>query len=410
MELALLKALLSHEFYQNHKTVVRQEIFSDEANKIKRCLDKAHDEYERDLTESELEAVFYTSHPTLTTAQRSSYQKMFNEMRSENAIGEDMASNILRDLWRRAIADDLASHAMDMINGRVTSMMPLREMIETYEEDFMPSVRVVCENIDLDYIREQTELNFRWRINIPTLAELWPGVNDGQLIVGAARTNVGKTSAIAYLVSGPDGFVDQGARVLVLVNEEKASRIVSRNYCAATSLSIKEVFDESNSRYVQERVGKDSQWRNNFNIVDATGWDIDRMEAAIKNIKPDIVIADMADKFTMGGSYSAAHEALKALYIRFRIIGKQYGCAIFGMSQMSAEAEGRVMVNSSMLEGSKTGKAAEADLLFCLTMNPMVEGAQDDNERHWVIVKNKLTGRHGMVHTMLDPNTATFSV
>ena len=116
--------------------------FSDEANKIKRCLDKAHDEYERDLTESELEAVFYTSHPTLTTAQRSSYQKMFNEMRSENAIGPDMASNILRDLWRRAIADDLASHAMDMINGRVTSMMPLREMIEQYEEDFMPSVRV----------------------------------------------------------------------------------------------------------------------------------------------------------------------------------------------------------------------------------------------------------------------------
>ena len=63
-------------------------------------------------------------------------------MRSENAIGPDMASNILRDLWRRAIADDLASHAMDMINGRVTSMMPLREMIEQYEEDFMPSVRV----------------------------------------------------------------------------------------------------------------------------------------------------------------------------------------------------------------------------------------------------------------------------
>ena len=63
MELALLKALLAHEFYQDHKTVVRQEIFSDEANKIKRCLDKAHDEYERDLTESELDAVFYTSHP-----------------------------------------------------------------------------------------------------------------------------------------------------------------------------------------------------------------------------------------------------------------------------------------------------------------------------------------------------------
>lgn len=410
MELALIKALLCHEFWQNHKTVVKQDIFTDEANKIKRCLDKAHDEYKRDLSESELEAAFHVSQPTLTTTQRSSYKKMFDMMRSENAIGEDIASNILRDLWRKAIADELANHAMDMVNGRIKSMMPLREMIESYEEDFLPAVRIDYENIDLDYIRQQTELNFKWRINIPTLADMWPGVNDGQLIVGAARTNVGKTSALAYLMSGPDGFIDQGAKVLVLVNEERASRIVSRHYSAATSLSIGEIFNPKNEAYVRERVGKGSNWRNNFKIVDATGWDIDRMEAAIKHCMPDIVVADMADKFTVGGSYSAAHEALKALYIRFRILGKQYGCCLFAMSQMSAEAEGRVMVNSSMLEGSKTGKAAEADLLFCLTANPMVEGAADDNERHWVIVKNKLTGQHGMVHTYLNPVTATFSV
>ena len=81
------------------------------------------------------------------------------------------------------------------------------------------------------------------------------------------------------------------------------------------------------------------------------------------------------------------------------------------MSQLSAEAEGKINVNQSMLEGSKTGKAAEADIMFCLTKNPMVEGQDiDDTERHWVIVKNKLTGRHGMVHTHLNPDTATFSV
>lgn len=411
MELALLKALLTHEFYRDHKTVVRQEIFSDEANKIKRCLDKAHNEYERDLTESELEAVFYTSHPTLTTAQRSSYQKMFNEMRSENAIGPDMASNILRDLWRRAIADDLASHAMDMINGRVTSMMPLREMIEQYEEDFMPSVRVNFDETDLEFIRKQVSLTFRWKVNIPTLADMWPGVNEGQLVVGAARPNTGKTSSIAHLVSGPEGFIDQGAKVLVLANEEATPRVTSRHMNAATSLSIKEIFDSRNVGYVNERVGKGSNWQKNFFITDATGWDIDRMEAVIKHLKPDIVIADMADKFTVQGSYTAAHEALKAMYVRYRVIGKTYGCCIFAMSQMSAEAEGRVMVNQSMLEGSKTGKAAEADIMFCLTKNPMVEGQEvDDTERHWVIVKNKLTGKHGMVHTHLNPDTATFSV
>ena len=51
------------------------------------------------------------------------------------------------------------------------------------------------------------------------------------------------------------------------------------------------------------------------------------MEAVIKHLKPDIVIADMADKFTVQGSYTAAHEALKAMYVRFRVIGKTLAAA-----------------------------------------------------------------------------------
>ena len=119
----------------------------------------------------------------------------------------------------------------------------------------------------------------------------------------------------------------------------------------------------------------------------------------------------MADKFQPEGRYTAHHEQLKATYIRFRIIAKQYGCVIFAMSQLSAEAEGKVFVNMSMLEGSRTGKASEADVLFCITKTPMVEGQQEEEspERHWLILKNKLTGKHGRVITLLDPETATYS-
>ena len=79
------------------------------------------------------------------------------------------------------------------------------------------------------------------------------------------------------------------------------------------------------------------------------------------------------------------------------------------MSQLSAEAEGKVFVDMSMLEGSRTGKASEADVLFCITKTPMVEGQEEESaERHWIIVKNKLTGKHGKVVTLFDPLTATF--
>ena len=48
------------------------------------------------------------------------------------------------------------------------------------------------------------------------------------------------------------------------------------------------------------------------------------------------------------------------------MIAKQHECAVFYMSQLSADAEGKVLLNQSMMEGSRTGKAAEADLMVLI--------------------------------------------
>jgi hypothetical protein len=79
------------------------------------------------------------------------------------------------------------------------------------------------------------------------------------------------------------------------------------------------------------------------------------------------------------------------------------------MSQLSAEAEGKVLLNQSMMEGSRTGKAAEADLMLLIAKNPVVEGQdEEDNQRHLNLVKNKLTGWHGVIHCELDYKTARY--
>ena len=44
------------------------------------------------------------------------------------------------------------------------------------------------------------------------------------------------------------------------------------------------------------------------------------------------------------------------------------------MSQLSADAENKVVLNQGMMEGSRTGKAAEADLMILIAKNPPVEG------------------------------------
>ena len=127
-------------------------------------------------------------------------------------------------------------------------------------------------------------------------------------------------------------------------------------------------------------------------------------------IKPDILVLDMGDKFGVAGNYARPDEALKACAIYARQIAKTYDCAVFYMSQLSAEAEGRTTLNQSMMEGSRTGKAAEADLMLLIGKAATVEGQDEDSPlRHVNIVKNKLNGWHGMVNCELDYLTARYS-
>jgi hypothetical protein len=75
----------------------------------------------------------------------------------------------------------------------------------------------------------------------------------------------------------------------------------------------------------------------------------------------------------------------------------------FYMSQLSAEAEGKIILNQSMMEGSKTGKASEADLMLLISKNPPMEGREEDDlQRHINVVKNKLSGWHGYVTCQLN--------
>ena len=406
MELALLRTLVAREFYEENKTLAKERIFrSKETRAIKNTIDLAMVDYEEAIGVGDVEALFFSSNQALTTAQKDIYKLLFNKISLCTPLNHEVAQDVLRELNREDAANELVDMAFKMSNGELTSLHKLVEFIDRREEDFLPSLKIKFESVDIDELLKKNELEFRWKINIPTLAALVPGVNGGQLIVGAARPNTGKTSSHAFLCAGENGFLHQGAKVMVLANEETTNRVSARYLTASCDMTLKGI---RNNR--EKAMQFFYPIRDNLSVVDATDWDLDRMERAVKQYNPDILIADMADKFQPEGTYTAHHEKLKATYIRLRIIAKQYKCAIFAMSQLSAEAEGKVFVDMSMLEGSKTGKASEADLLFCITKTPMIEGQREEDvsERHWLVLKNKLNGKHGRIVTMFDPETATY--
>jgi hypothetical protein len=407
MELSLIRSLMDKEFYDEHRGArCPDRLFSKDVRKIKQAIDSAMDRYERTVLPDEIEALFVSNNPTMTTAQKQAYSSLFNQIKKEQPMGSDVAQEVLSKLFQQVIGEDIANLGFDYVNGSESSLEPLRILLEQYGDDFTPNLNVEWDDIEIDTLLSRNDLEARWTFNIPTLTRKVEGVNDGHLIEIGARPNTGKTSFHASLIAAPGGFAHQGANCIILCNEEGYHRVGARYLTAATGMTMQDIkADPSKARNLYAPV------KERIKIKDATGRDMNWVESICKSYKPDIVILDMGDKFAKTGGFARAEEALKANAIHARQIAKQHECAVFYMSQLSAEAEGKVLLNQSMMEGSRTGKAAEADLMVLIAKNPVVDNQEEeDTERHLNVVKNKLTGWHGVVHCNLEYRTARYEV
>ena len=407
MELSLIRSLMDREFYDEHRGAkCPDRLFSKDVRKIKQAIDKAMDRYERTVTPDEIEALFMSNNPTMTTAQKQAYGSLFNQIKRESPMGGDVAQEVLSKLFQQVVGEDIANLGFDYVNGDKNSLEPLRDLLERYADDFTPDLRIEWDDIEIDTLLNMNDLESQWTFNIPSLTRKVEGVNAGHLIEIGARPNTGKTSFHASLIASPNGFAHQGAKCIILCNEEAYHRVGARYLTAATGMTMQEGKNNpARARDVYDAVKK------NIKIKDASDRDMAWVESVCKSYKPDIVVLDMGDKFARTGGFARPDEALKANAIYARQIAKAHNCAIFYMSQLSADAEGKVLLNQSMMEGSRTGKAAEADLMVLIAKNPVVDGQEEeDTQRHLNVVKNKLSGWHGVVHCELEYKTARYMV
>tara|TARA_E500000318_G_scaffold65296_1_gene60309 strand:- start:24 stop:1247 length:1224 start_codon:yes stop_codon:yes gene_type:complete len=406
MELSLIRSLMDKSFYDDHRGAkCPDRLFSKDVRKIKQTLDKAIDIYERTVTPDEIEALFLANNPSMTTAQKQGYSALFNNIKKEQPLGTDIAQEVLSKLFQQVVGEDIANLGFDYVNGAKSSLEPLRNLLELYGDDFTPNLNIEWDDISIETLLAKNDLEARWTFNIPSLTRKLDGINAGHLIEVGARPNTGKTSFHASLIASPNGFAHQGAKCVILCNEEGYHRVGARYLTAATGMTVQEVKNNPSQAHTRYKPVFD-----NIKIRDASNRDMAWVESVCKAYKPDILVLDMGDKFARTSGFSRPDEALKANAIHARQIAKTYECAVFYMSQLSAEAEGKIVLNQAMMEGSRTGKAAEADLMILIAKNPQVEGQdEEDVQRHLNIVKNKLSGWHGTVHCELDYKTARYT-
>ena len=405
IELALIRSLMQKDFYDEHKgSRCPDRLFSKDVRKIKGTLDQAMSKHERNLSLTELQALFFSDNGTMTSANKTSYEVLFNKLSKEEPMNNDIAKEVLSKLFQQMVGEEIANLGFDYVNGTKSNLEPLRNILDSYQDDFTPSFKFEGDDISFDTLVDHLNVKYQWKFNIPSLARRVEGLSGGHFVIVGARPNTGKTSFHASIIASEGGFIDQGAKCVVLCNEEAYKRVGLRYLYCKSNMSSDQVLE--NRKVALSRYEPVKQL---LSIKDATDKRMDYVEQLAKSVNPDIIVLDMGDKFaSMGSERSDIY--LKEAAIHARNIAKKYNCAIIWMSQLSAEAEGKINVNQSMLEGSKTGKAAEADLMLLISKNPDIEG-QDSNDpqRHIRLAKNKLTGWHGTVHVELDVETGRYS-
>ena len=268
---------MDREFYDEHRGAkCPNRLFSKDVRKIKEAIDTAMDRYERSVTPAEIEALFISNNPTMTTAQKQAYNALFVQIQKQTPMGNDVAQEVLSKLFQQVVGEDIANLGFDYVNGDKTSLEPLRSLLEQYADDFTPDLNIEWDDIDIETLLSKNDLEARWTFNIPSLTRKIEGVNEGHLIEIGARPNTGKTSFHASLVASPDGFAHQGAKCIVLCNEEGSHRVGARYLTAATGMTMQMIKDDpakARDRYAKVK--------DNIKIKDASNRDMAWVESCL---------------------------------------------------------------------------------------------------------------------------------
>jgi replicative DNA helicase len=401
MEKELIKLLLNKNFYDKNKSKLSKEFFTNGTGALYETIQSAHQDSDQDLSIGEVSTLHLEVYnPALSKAARDNFDVLINEIKDIELPNEKIAQNIIRSLFKRGIAQHVAQIATDIYNGSDIDFSEIKKHLDvTFEE--VNEYEYVTGNIDnlLDQLKDNT----KWKFNLEPLRDKVNGVGDGNLVIIFARPEAGKTAFWVNLVSGVDGFASQGAKVCALINEEPAVRTQMRLINAHTGMT----FDEIRA----DKVEANRRWaeiRKNIKILDTVDWSLDDVDEFVQKEKPDILVVDQLDKVNVKGSFARTDEKLRAIYTGAREIAKRNNCCVVAVSQASADGHGKFDLTFDMMEGSKTGKAAEADVIIGVGHRDKLD--TDERIRSLAISKNKITGWHGQLVCTIIPELSRYDL
>lgn len=358
---------------------------------------------------SEFQLFFYAVHK-VTGDDRVLADSFFSKVEECDELSivvEDVLKNYVTKDFATRILNVAADIVQDVGKYSIEDIIPL---MDSYHKEMGTSVTRddLFVATDLSYVRKAvSEPGFSWRLNELNISA--GPLRRGDFVVIAARPETGKTTFSAAEISHFATQLPDDKRPIIWVNNEEASsKVMTRviqAYFGVTTEELERNEAMYNKRYADE-VGKRI-----LVISDEMDMnEVSKLDALFIEMNPSMILFDQLDKVEGYNREAAEHLRLGKVYKWARNLAKKYGPTI-AVSQASEVADSVKYITQSMLRGSKTDKAAEADLIITIGRQ-----TEDDGTRYIHIPKNKLYGgpltqeihRHGYFECRIVPSVARY--
>ena len=402
MALKIIKLCLKKEFYQKYKDKIKKssllnlydvyQVIGNTYNNLPEC---------KEILPDDLYLNYINYNPTNTKANKEKAERVVKDL-DKVEINEDNVILTIQQVHQSQIVHEASNKLLQMYNGGGGDIQSVIKLLQ--KENYIgDSIEEVTK--DLDELLAEMDYSNLYSFNAPSLLnEYVKGVGKGHFTIIFARPESGKTAFWINMVGGPNGFAYQEKvnNIAIFCNEEKPTRNVFR-------------LIQSCSNMTREHVDKEpgvanEEWkkiRDKIHVYDCKDFTVDSIDSYCEENKPDVVIIDQLDKIELSGTFNSGHEKLREIYKLTRDISSRRDVCMFGICQASSDAHDRNHISFNTMEGSKTGKAAEADLIIGIGKKDDWEG-EEDFTRTLCISKNKLTGWHGIIPCKIVPSTSRY--
>jgi len=400
LEHQVLGFMLNHEFYGKVKNIVTKDMFAGRDATIFDVIAYGHKEYGVDMHPNQVAALVSDRNPAMPSSAIHEIYSILDNLSTN--ISEEMAleQDVVKNFWVRDRARQIGEKAIAIFTGESEHFGELKTLIDMVEDGRMTDKTTYSE-MDKDFtqlVQEETgdpDFPFGWDL----LSEHLSGMDRGNLGIIFARPEVGKTTFCSFLAAN---YIRQKHKVVYWANEEPAEKIKLR--------IIQSFFQRTRQQMIEEQQvlqqHYDEEVAPYLIVMDSVGTSMDELNEYAQLNEPDVMFCDQLDKFRVAGDFNRGDERLKETYVVAREIAKRNKLLIWSVSQASFEAHDRQFIDYAMLDGSRTGKAGEADVIIGIGKTGTSE--EENTARHICISKNKLNGWHGMFTSHIDVHTGIY--